>query len=54
MLWAVIARKLVTANVRTEDEMFAGVQRVLNELGQSMIDRLVLSFKQRCELCKPI
>jgi hypothetical protein len=30
MLWAVIAWKLVTANVRTDDEMFAEVQRVWN------------------------
>jgi hypothetical protein len=32
--------------------MFAAVQRVGNELDQGMIDRLVPTFKRRCELCQ--
>jgi hypothetical protein len=40
------------ANVRTEDQMWAEVQRVWNELDQAMIERLVLRLKRRCELCK--
>jgi hypothetical protein len=52
MLWAVMAGKPVTANVGTQDEMFAEVERVWSEHDQGIIDGLVLSIKRWCELCR--
>jgi transposase len=44
MLWSIVGRKRVIANVKTEDEMFAEGERIWNELDQELSDRLVLDF----------
>jgi len=48
-LWSIIHRRVSAMMPDTEEELIACIKLVWGELDQAMIDRLVLSFKDKCK-----
>jgi hypothetical protein len=54
MLWSVIKRKLKCRTFQNDDELFSAIEIVWNEIPEAEIDKLVGSFRARCQVCVEI